>query len=298
MQYNKIFKWLLVALFIVGAVAGVYGFINGWPDAKGWKNDKAQIVELNEAIENNRMLGAVECSKEELAQMTENYIKDSTELGRLYNEISKVKVEKKYDELYSHKHELNADLEKAKAKNQTNKIAKLQKEIEKDSLKIAPIQHELDSLGLVYSQLDSLCQQYEATARMNPDIDTLNTVKARVAKGEQSVDVILYTTYGLAAVAIIALLIVVFIITGINNWKNLIKIILILAAIIGVVIVVWNMAPGTPLKPDAEYFKNGATPPPAGDLKLADTVLYLTYGMAGAAILSLIVTWVTRAIRK
>ena len=43
MNYNKIIKWILAVLFVVGVVFSVYGFIVGWPATV---NDATLPVEL------------------------------------------------------------------------------------------------------------------------------------------------------------------------------------------------------------------------------------------------------------
>ena len=71
MLYRKIFKWLLVFLFIVGVITSAFGFINGWPETKKWANDQKLAEELPVVIQDLKTSGAEELTKGELDQMKE-----------------------------------------------------------------------------------------------------------------------------------------------------------------------------------------------------------------------------------
>ena len=106
------------------------------------------------------------------------------------------------------------------------------------------------------------------------------------------VDNILYCTYAFAGLAVLAVVFGVVVIGGINNPKNLLKLLLGLVAIAAVVAVAYVLAPGTPA---VGYL---GEPVSEGTLKLTDTVLNLTYFAFGASVLALVVGWVVSATRK
>ncbi len=106
------------------------------------------------------------------------------------------------------------------------------------------------------------------------------------------VDNILYCTYAFAGLAVLAVAFGVVVIGGINNPKNLLKLLLGLVVIAAVVAVAYVLAPGTPA---VGYL---GEPVSEGTLKLTDTVLNLTYFAFGASVLALVVGWVVSATRK
>ena len=110
--------------------------------------------------------------------------------------------------------------------------------------------------------------------------------------GNAPVDNILYCTYAFAGLAVLAVVFGVVVIGGINNPKNLLKLLLGLVVIAAVVAVAYVLAPGTPA---VGYL---GEPVSEGTLKLTDTVLNLTYFAFGASVLALVVGWVVSATRK
>ena len=110
--------------------------------------------------------------------------------------------------------------------------------------------------------------------------------------GNAPVDNILYCTYAFAGLAVLAVVFGVVVIGGINNPKNLLKLLLGLVVIAAVVAVAYVLAPGTPA---VGYL---GEPVSEGTLKLTDTVLNLTYFSFGAAVLALVVGWIVGATRK
>ena len=110
--------------------------------------------------------------------------------------------------------------------------------------------------------------------------------------GNAPVDNILYCTYALAAIAVLAVVFGVVVIGGINNPKNLLKLLAGLVVVAAIVAVAYVLAPGTPA---VGYL---GEPVSDGTLKLTDTVLNLTYFSFGAAILALVVGWIVGATRK
>ena len=110
--------------------------------------------------------------------------------------------------------------------------------------------------------------------------------------GNAPVDNILYCTYAFAAIAVLAVVFGVVVIGGINNPKNLLKLLAGLVVVAAIVAVAYVLAPGTPA---VGYL---GEPVSDGTLKLTATVLNLTYFSFGAAILALVVGWIVGATRK
>ena len=110
--------------------------------------------------------------------------------------------------------------------------------------------------------------------------------------GNAPVDNILYCTYAFAAIAVLAVVFGVVVIGGINNPKNLLKLLGGLVVVAAIVAVAYVLAPGTPA---VGYLDE---PVSEGTLKLTDTVLNLTYFSFGAAVLALVVGWIVGATRK
>ena len=110
--------------------------------------------------------------------------------------------------------------------------------------------------------------------------------------GNAPVDNMLYCAYAFALTTILAVVFGVVVIGGINNPKNLLKLLLGLVAGGAVIAVAYVLAPGTPA---IGYLGN---PVSDGTLKLVDTVLNLTYFFFGGALLTLVAGWIIGAIRK
>ena len=112
------------------------------------------------------------------------------------------------------------------------------------------------------------------------------------SNGDAPVDNMLFCAYAYAAIAIIAVLIGVVVIGGINNPKNLLKLLAGIVVIAVVIAAAYVLAPGTPAV--------GYLGEPVSDmtLKLTDTMLNLTYLLCGGAILSLFVGAIVSATRK
>ncbi len=109
----------------------------------------------------------------------------------------------------------------------------------------------------------------------------------------QAVEVLLYWTYAMLAIALLAVIVVGAIIAAKNNPKGLLKTCLVVVAVAVVSCLVYLISPGNmPMQ------WNSATPPTGGTLKLTDTMLNLTYITGVAAILSIIVGEVVMSVRN
>ena len=112
------------------------------------------------------------------------------------------------------------------------------------------------------------------------------------SNGNAPVDNMLYCAYAFALITIAAVVFGVVVIGGINNPKSLLKLLAGLLAIVAVVAVAYELAPGTPA---VGYLGD---PVSDGTLKLTDTMLNLTYFLFGGALLALVAGWVIGATRK
>lgn len=273
MQYKKIFKWLLVCLFIVGIITAAYGFINNWPEDKVWKNSKSLVSKLPGEIKYLKDTLGVEL-------LTKSELKEKAIEIELMNNVGK-------------------DCS-AKAKVLTDEIENAKASKSKQKRLIAQYQPTLDSLTAVMEGIKAMKETYEQEKELEDKVATYNKAKDYIANGDASVNTILYGTYFMVVIAILALFTVIFIITGLNNPKSLVSILIGVIVIAALVIGAWMMAPGTPIHGPEYYQALGpdAKVPSEGDLKLTDAVLYLTYLLVGATVVSLVTSWIVGAIRK
>ena len=110
---------------------------------------------------------------------------------------------------------------------------------------------------------------------------------------EGAVETMLYWAYAMLIIALIAVLCVGLYIAAKTDPKSLVRIGISIAAAAVLCLIAYLLASGKP----ALGF-TGATPPTAGELKLTDTVLNLTYILSGAAILAIIFGEVFSALRN
>lgn len=264
MTYSKIFKWFLAALFVVGVAAAVYGFVKGWPGTDEWKLDLAKADELTEVISGMEANGIESLTGAALEQRKE-------EIAAKEAELKTIKAQ--HDALTAEV----AEMEKAKAKK---------KEIEAKKAEEKVI---LEAFDATRADIEVLKEAVTLAQRKAE----LEEIKAKIASSEKPVNVILFGTYLMMAIALVALFIITFVISGMNNPMSLVKLIIGIV-VIGVLIGgAWMLAPGTAL---TEF--HGDIPPTAGELKVTDTVLYLAYLFFGATIVSLIASWIVGAVRK
>ena len=104
-----------------------------------------------------------------------------------------------------------------------------------------------------------------------------------------SLDTFLYWIYVLILLAICVTLLFP-LIASFKSKKKLLRLILLIVAVVVIVGGAWLLAPGTPIETKA------TTNP--GDFKIADAVLYITYLMIAAAVVSLIWSAIRKAIKK
>ena len=98
-----------------------------------------------------------------------------------------------------------------------------------------------------------------------------------------AVETMLYWAYAMLIIALVAVLCIGLYITATTNPKSLVRIGIAIAAAAALCLVAYLLASGKP----ALGF-TGATPPTAGELKLTDTVLNLTYILGAGAIVAII----------
>ena len=100
---------------------------------------------------------------------------------------------------------------------------------------------------------------------------------------EAAVETMLYWAYAMLIFALVAVLCIGLFVTAKTNPKSLVRIGVALAGVAALCLVAYLLASGKP----ALGF-TGATPPTAGELKLTDTVLNLTYILGAGAIVAII----------
>ena len=100
---------------------------------------------------------------------------------------------------------------------------------------------------------------------------------------EAAVQTMLYWAYAMLIIALVAVLCIGLYVAVKTDPKSLVRIGIALAAAAALCLVAYLLASG---KPAIGY--TGATPPTAGELKLTDTVLNLTYILGAGAILAII----------
>lgn len=265
MAYKKVFKWLLVVLFVVGVLTSAYGFINGWPEDEVWKNDHAQAAELPQVIASMQESGVPVLSASELETR-------KAEVAALSADA------KSYTERTS---AIKAEIDAAK-----NKAAKAKLE--------AKYKAEFDSLTAQVTEINLQISEYKQAVELNKYMNTLDEINERIASGSASVNTILWATYGMMFATLLALLVIIFVINGLNSPMSLVKILLTILVIGGLVAGAYALAPGDMIQSETLTPDQIST----GDLKMTDTVLYLAYLMFGATLVALVTSWVVGAVRK
>ena len=264
MTYTKIFKWLLVVLFVAGVLTSAWGFINGWPDDEVWKNDHAQAKELPEVISSMKESGVPVLSDSELEVRKAEVAQLTTE-AKTYTERTNA---------------IKAEIDAAK-----NKATKAKLE--------AQYKEEFAELTAKVTDINLQVAEYKQAVELHKYMKTLAEVEARIANGEASVNTIMFATYGMVALVLLSIVVIVFIISSINDPMSLVKLIIGIVVICVLIGGAYMLAPGTAL---VEY--HGDVAPTAGDLKLTDTVLYLAYLAFGATLVALVTSWIVGAVRK
>ena len=264
MTYTKIFKWLLVVLFVAGVLTSAWGFINGWPEDEVWKNDHAQATELPQVIASMEESGVPVLSDSEL-EVRKAEVAQLTAEAKTYTERTNA---------------IKAEIDAAK-----NKAAKSKLE--------AKYKEEFETLTAQVTEINLQVAEYKQAVELNKYKKTLADVEARIAKGNSSVNTIMGGIYGMMGLALLSLFIIIFIVSSINNPMSLVKLVIGLVVLCVIIGGAYMLAPGTEL---VEF--HGDVAPTAGDLKLTDTVLYLAYLAFGATLVALVTSWIVGAVRK
>jgi uncharacterized membrane protein YidH (DUF202 family) len=264
MNYKNISKWLLVFLFVVGVITCAYGFINGWPDKDQWNKDNDVANTLPATIQSMKDAG--------------------TEV------LSDAEIDAKKAEI---------DAVRAIAERNNNRLVEIKAQIDKApewrKKKVAKeLQPETDSLTKEAHECNMVISAYNSAKELNKLEKQLAEVEARLAKGNASVNTILYSAYAMIAVVLIVLLIAF----G-YNWskdpKALIKFAIVIATAGLLLFIAYKIAPNPTEAQVESYGLEGLT---AGDIEMTDVLLYLTYLMFGATIAALVTSWVVGATRK
>ena len=112
------------------------------------------------------------------------------------------------------------------------------------------------------------------------------------AKEEGAVTMLLNWAYVMLGLALVSVLCVGLYVSAVTNPKSLITIGIVIVGAVVVVLVAYLLASGS------QPLAYNGPEPSAGELKLTDTVLNLTYGLGIAAILAIIVGEIMGFIRK
>ena len=186
MTYTKIFKWLLVVLFVAGVLTSAWGFINGWPEDEVWKNDHAQATELPQVIASMEESGVPVLSDSEL-EVRKAEVAQLTAEAKTYTERTNA---------------IKAEIDAAK-----NKAAKSKLE--------AKYKEEFETLTAQVTEINLQVAEYKQAVELNKYKKTLADVEARIAKGNSSVNTIMGGIYGMMGLALLSLFIIIFIVSPI-----------------------------------------------------------------------------------
>ena len=113
------------------------------------------------------------------------------------------------------------------------------------------------------------------------------------SNGGRAVEVLLYWAYIILAIAILAVVVFGLIISAKNDPKSLVRLGIGLAVVALICFIAYLLAPG---KMPLQW--TNAKLPSAGELKLTDTILNLTYLTGAAAIVSIIVGEIVMSVRN
>ncbi|MCQ2144024.1 MAG: hypothetical protein MJY56_08150, partial [Bacteroidales bacterium] len=105
------------------------------------------------------------------------------------------------------------------------------------------------------------------------------------------IDVMLYWSYALIAIALLAIVVIGIYVTAKNGAKGLIKLAAVVVGFCVLVGIAYVLAPATAVPVTG-------IEPTFGDLKLTDTVLNLTYFTCGVSILVILFSAIANAVRK
>lgn len=262
MTYRKVFKWILVGLFIAGLITSAYGFLAGWPGTDEWKADLDKAAELKEVVNTMESNGvetlegaALDARKSEIQTLKDTRIAT-----------------------------VNAHNQAVKEKDGLKKNSKEFKEKEAEIAELKNVEQELQI---------KIYELEEAVTLAGHKAD-LAEVEAKVANSEKPVNVIIVATYIMIIIVLVSLLIA-FIVNWISNPWALLKFGLVLLGAGLLVFAAYAIAKTPDQATVASYGIEGLT---AGKVEMTDALLYLTYFMFGATLVVLVASWIAKAVRK
>ena len=265
MTYKNISKWLLVLLFVVGVVTCTYGFINGWPDKDQWNKDHDVANTLPATISSMKEAGTEVLSDAQI------------DAKKAEIDVVRATAEKNNNRLL----EIKAKIDEAKSDWKKKQLMK-------------EFQAETDALTKETQECNLVISAYNNAKELNKLEKQLAEVQARIAKGNASVNTIIYSAYGMIAVVFLVLFIA-FVYNWSKNPKSLIKFAIVIVAALILLFVAYKIAPNPTAAEVESYGLEGLT---AGDIEMTEVLLYLTYLMFGATIAALITGWIVGATRK
>ena len=265
MTYKNISKWLLVILFVVGAATCVFGFINGWPDNDEWKEDHSIAATLPNTIAAMEEAGIETLTSEEIDAKV-------PEIEALRNSAQAANTRLL---------EIKAVIDAAKSKAAKTRLE-------------AEYKEEIDNLINEANECNLAISSFNSAKELNGLKQQLAETEERIAKGNASVNTILYGAYSMIAIVFIVL-----VIAFVYNWtKNPMSLVKFVGVILGGVLIIfaaYQIAPNPTPEVVDSYGIEGLA---AADIKMTDVLLYLTYLMVGASFVALVTSWIVGATRK
>lgn len=299
MKYDKIFKWLLVILFVLGLAVMAFCLVKS-PSHDEWALAVKDLKVFQGDAES--MDAAFAKAEENLANDQKALEEEQNNLVALIEElaqtgiISVAGVDVKADPMAAAKTAVENAQKPVKAlndslANKANKFTNSQKkaleaQIANLNKELKPVDQLIDQYNIVKMTKESVEGQAEYLA-------TTKATESNLGKMEKPIDSILGFAGITILISLIAVILGVFVIGGINNPKSLLKLFLGIVVVVGVIIAAYFLAKGgrPAALPETVMVSDG-------QLKLTDTMLNLTYLLVGGSLLSLVVAWIVGAINK
>ena len=197
MSYKKIFKWLLVTLFVVGIITSAFGFINGWPETKEWENDQKIAKELPPVIQ--ALDDELEANKGTVVRIADELKAKKPQMDTLQMETQKLS-DQKTSILESIENETNKERERLQKVHQaeldvlSEKITANNDVIEEFNNALKHAENEglpLEGLKAQMAQMETLQKETQKLSDQMTDIlatieKGANKVKERLLKKHQA----------------------------------------------------------------------------------------------------------------
>lgn len=299
MKYDKIFKWLLVVLFVLGLAVMAFCLVKS-PTHDEWALAVKDLKVFQGDAES--MEAAFANAEERLANDQKALAEEQNNLVALIEELAQTGIisvagmDVKADPMAAAKAAVDNAQKPVKALNDSlaNKANKFtSRERKAIEAEIANLNKELKPVDQLINQYNIVKMTKESVEGQDSYIKTTKETYENLGSMEKPIDSILAFAGITIFIAFIAVIIGVFVIGGINNPKTLLKLFLGIVLVVGIIIAAYFLAKGG--RPAALPETVMVTD---GQLKLTDTMLNLTYLLVGCSFLSLVVAWIIGATRK